>query len=223
MSVTGALALHRASFTPSTEADAERLKFADKLAEKLGFEANKQKMAYDDYARQLHEIGATPFKVGTVRRYKRWMSLKERGFAAFVGWILAAVVLLSGFLWWTNVPDAQMPRWASTAWVGTPWLLSVVATGVWAIFAGIAFFERRATWERISIAQYPRTIPDHAAEKALKIAAKFEKCGLAIEELKVDRERIEWFRDPFLTVLIDGYQFHVDVWDEPGFEPKLRF
>ncbi|MDO8470946.1 MAG: hypothetical protein Q7S63_03225 [bacterium] len=64
-------------------------------------------------------------------------------------------------------------------------------------------------WERTSIDEYRRSVPESVLAKATAIR----------EEVPSARLLVEWLNeDPFLIVKVPGAEYYVEVWGEPEFQ-----
>jgi hypothetical protein len=83
---------------------------------------------------------------------------------------------------------------------------------------------KRSSWERVTciwknvpLVGYKSYVPEFALRKAIQIAEAAPEAVFKVEELVVQRHRV----DPFLTVEMKGEKYWIEVWNEDEFETAV--
>lgn len=73
-----------------------------------------------------------------------------------------------------------------------------------------------ATWQHTAIASYSEAIPEFVLQKAVQIKEACPTVEFYIHHLNDPKA------DPFLVASLSSEVYYVEVWEEPGFEGRLR-
>jgi hypothetical protein len=214
--MSNSLILRKYALNPdlSESSSKEKLEIAEKLAE-IDYEGHLHKLNYAQITSQLHKANCPPFTQQSIIFYKTWMMLKARGFRrALTVSILAAALFVAFISEVDHSASALTVIFTLLAFIGCG-----ILTGVfWTAFASV-----QARWETCRLGAHGAhggVIPDEVAEKILRIKEVIPDVSFSVDELLVTkREKVV---DPFLIAIVDGYIFHVAVWDEPEYIPMIK-
>lgn len=81
-------------------------------------------------------------------------------------------------------------------------------------FSGRPSWRATDIWVRTGLKSYEQEIPEFVLNKAVQIKKELPDVNLYVEHL-VHKP------DPFLVAVLDGEEFYVEVWEEPGFEGRI--
>lgn len=222
-----------------------RKEFAKEASKSLGYSSLEQTMSNETVdipvdvvlLKNLLALDIIPLDRKSVLRYKDAMAgnqlnvfLKGFGFPIMFAGIVATLVLA-----WAA---AQNPV-AAASEINIHWLWPALAgIGFAMVWAEHAIF-RRSYWREPELKHYSSwgdkstLLPREALEIAMRVKARLPDVGFRVHHLVL--ERGPWFKafgfvgemwnddpDPFLEVYYGGESYFIAVWDEPGFDGKLK-
>lgn len=235
--------IERVEVAPPEDASELVADLGNKANDKLGYRHLKDFVFGDSLARVLVDLGIPVLSARDVSRYQseqlrvadpeRLKFINLGGGAVGLGAmaLMIVVALVTGAVGLS----LTLNIWASWIFLFSLTGVMLSATGVgWLIYASSRTFPKlERHWQRTSLRDYTKPIPEHALAKAVAVAERLPGIGCFIEEIAEKREERRPFisPDPFLVVSYKpgGYQktdrateFYLDVWAEPGFKGKFQ-